>query len=76
MKGRSPNAEERKWMDAIAEFGCVVCHRTMEVASPPEIHHIHGKTEKDCHLNTIPLCYYHHRAGTDDLVATSRHPHK
>jgi len=31
LKGRQPTAEEKRWMNAAAEFGCVVCHRELGV---------------------------------------------
>ena len=76
MKGRTPSAEERKWMSAASEFGCVVCKKYMRIYSPAEIHHIDGKTKPLAHLNSIGLCYSHHRAGEDNERFTSRHPSK
>jgi len=63
-------------MNAITEFGCVVCKKNFRVHTPAEVHHIDGKTKPGAHLNTIPLCYNHHRGGQDDGLLTSRHPHK
>ncbi len=63
-------------MSAISELGCIVCRMTMSVTSPSEVHHLYGKTKPDSHLFSIPLCYLHHRAGEDNDLVTSRHPHK
>tara|TARA_R100001082_G_scaffold32635_2_gene16783 strand:- start:3394 stop:3714 length:321 start_codon:yes stop_codon:yes gene_type:complete len=76
MKGRTPNKEERKWMDLIASLGCIVCRLFYGCNSPAEIHHIDGKTKKEAHLNTIPLCYKHHREGINNCTCVSRHPFK
>jgi|TARA_R110000850_G_scaffold206196_1_gene332438 hypothetical protein len=76
MKGRTPTVEEKKWMSAISDFGCVVCKKFLGVTSPAEIHHIDGKTKPEAHFNSIPLCYLHHRAGEDNERFTSRHPSK
>tara|TARA_Y100000289_G_C3831139_1_gene103651 strand:- start:65 stop:364 length:300 start_codon:yes stop_codon:yes gene_type:complete len=76
MKGRTPTADEKRWMDAISQLGCIVCKRTMAVYTPAEIHHLEGKTSEGCHFKTIPLCYEHHRSGKDNILVTARHPHK
>lgn len=76
MKGRSANAVDKKWMDDITQLGCCVCHRQFNVTTPAEVHHIDGKTKQGAHLNSIPLCYKHHRSGEDNASYTSRHPFK
>ena len=76
MKSHSPTKEERDWMDAIRQMGCIVCLQEWDVITPAEIHHIAGKTKKYSHLLTIPLCYHHHRSGEDNERFTSRHPFK
>ena len=63
MKGRSANAVDKKWMDDITQLGCCVCHRQFNVFTEAEVHHIDGKTKEGAHLNSIPLCLRHHRAG-------------
>ena len=76
MKSRTPTRAERYWMDAIVTHGCCVCRNQYSVFTETEIHHIDGKTKAGAHLNTIPLCYRHHREGSDNDVYTSRHPYK
>ena len=76
MKSHTPTREEKDWMDQIQQMGCIVCFQQWEVVTPAEIHHIAGKTNKNSHLLTIPLCYNHHRAGEDNEIFTSRHPFK
>ena len=76
MKSHKATKDEQKWMDRITELGCCICLREFRVHTPPEIHHISGKTRVGSHFHTIPLCYRHHRGGGDNDHYTSRHPHK
>jgi hypothetical protein len=76
MKGRQPTAEEKRWMSDVASLGCVVCHREGKGNTPAEIHHLDGKTKLGAHFHIIPLCYFHHRQGSDTKLFTSRHPYK
>ena len=76
LSGRAPNKEEKEWIAAISELGCIVCLLEIETYTPSEIHHLDGKTKPDAHLKTLGLCYAHHRAGGDCALYTSRHPHK
>jgi len=76
LKGRNANATDKKWMDDITQLGCCVCLREFAVHSPAEVHHIDGKTKEGAHLNSIALCYKHHRGGEDNPSFTSRHPFK
>jgi len=61
MKGRTPTAEEKRWMNAICKHGCIVCWNTKGIWSPASPHHIDGKTKPDTHFKTIPLCGPHHQ---------------
>jgi hypothetical protein len=63
-------------MQCLLDHGCVVCEREFKVHTPPEIHHIDGKTKPNAHLNSIPLCTKHHRGGEDSEIYTARHPFK
>ena len=82
MKGRQPNKQEKLWMDSISQVGCIVCKLLYDAYTPAEIHHIDGKTKKasedypGCHMLTIPLCYEHHREGSNNEMYVSRHPFK
>ena len=76
MKGRSPSVSEKKWMDDVRSLGCIVCRQEGKGHTPAEIHHIDGKTKLGAHFHVIPLCYYHHRQGSDIGQFTSRHPFK
>lgn len=63
MKSRAATIEDKKWMSAISELGCIVCKNLGYGFSPSAIHHIDGKTKKGAHLKTIPLCGAHHQTG-------------
>jgi hypothetical protein len=76
MKGRTPNAEEKRWLDDVASLGCIVCRREGKGHTPAEIHHLDGKTKAGAHFHVIPLCFFHHRQGSDTELFTSRHPYK
>jgi len=61
MQGRTPTAEEKRWLNAISELGCIVCWNEKGIRSPASPHHIDGKTKPGAHLLTIPLCGPHHQ---------------
>ena len=63
-------------MDSISQVGCIVCKLLYDAYTPAEIHHIDGKTKPGCHTLTIPLCYEHHREGSNNEMYVSRHPFK
>ena len=75
MKGRNPNSKEKKHMDRVSQLGCIVCYLQGFYGVPAEIHHIEGKTKPDTHLKVLPLCFEHHRMGSD-MEPISRHPYK
>lgn len=76
MKGRTPTAEERRYINAVTLVGCLICLLWEYVYTPPEIHHTDGKTKEGAHFKIIPLCLNHHRGGRDCERYTSRHPYK
>lgn len=76
MKGRTPTAQEKQWMDDVQSLGCIVCKQEGKGPTPAEIHHIEGKTKQGAHYHVLPLCYFHHRQGSDSELFTSRHPYK
>ena len=57
---KTANKAEREWMAAIAEHGCVACHKDGQ-HSPASVHHITQGYRRLGHLFTIPLCYDHHQ---------------
>jgi len=74
VKGRRPNAEERRWLSNIREIGCIVCRRELNLFSEASPHHIDGKTKPGAHLKTIPLCGRHHQIPGPGYC--TRHPDK
>lgn len=75
MKGRSPNKDEREFMDNMRQLGCIVCRNLGYGETPPAIHHMEGKTKQGAHFHVIPLCQRHHQeADTEkDKRWISRH---
>jgi hypothetical protein len=57
----------------LAELGCICCRLFEGVFSPCDVHHINGRT-KNGNQETIGLCYYHHREGSNCETHVSRHP--
>jgi hypothetical protein len=76
MKGRTPSASERRYIESAVAVGCVVCRIHHGVYTPCEFHHPEGKTKAGAHLLGFGLCYNHHRGGRDCPEYTSRHPYK
>lgn len=76
MQGRTASRADEERFAALVDLGCVVCRLYLRIYTPPEIHHLYGKTRVGAHQQTIPLCYRHHREGSDCKAYTSRHPHR
>ena len=76
VKGRNPNAKEKRQMDAVSQIGCIVCLNKGFPNHAVEIHHVYGKTKLDAHMHILPLCFDHHRGGKDAEPIISRHPWK
>ena len=65
MAKKRPNLAERKWMQQVADYGCIACHQD-GLNVPAEIHHIRKHTGmglRPSHFNNLPLCASHHRTG-------------
>ncbi len=65
MAKKRPNLAERKWMQQVADYGCVACEID-GLTRPAEIHHIRKHTGmglRPSHFDTIPLCSGHHRTN-------------
>ena len=76
MKGRNPTAKEKRHMDKVQRQGCIVCRRIGYGRRDAEIHHVIGKTKPNAHMMVLPLCFEHHRMGSDKPPYISRHPYK
>jgi hypothetical protein len=64
----SKTAAERAHLNAVGSLPCIVCRRLRLGESPAEVHHIReGQGRRRASdLETIPLCYPHHR-GQDGI---------
>lgn len=75
MKGRTPTADERRFMDAIAKLGCVACKKDGVDNAHVLIHHISGRTAPGAHMLVLPLCAEHHaHDDTDPAGRIGVHP--
>ena len=72
MAKKRPNLAERKWMQQVADYGCVACEID-GLTRPAEIHHIIDGERN--HMKVLPLCAIHHRNGSHN-PPISRHPNK
>lgn len=58
MTTKAERVRFRKMFDA----GCICC-KILGIYTPPQMHHILVGGHRSGHLNTIPLCLYHHQGG-------------
>lgn len=59
--------EEKRWLNDLAEIGCILCAHLGTPGTPAEIHHPRsgvGMGKKAKHFDAIPLCPEHHRGST------------
>ena len=65
MAKKRPTVAERKWMQQVADYGCIACNIDgLQVSA--EIHHIRKHTGmglRPPHTKILPLCASHHRTG-------------
>ena len=57
---------EKKYMDRVAEIGCIVCKRMGYEGTPAELHHPRtgvGMARRSSHMSVLPLCPQHHRGN-------------
>ena len=64
---------DRKRGEKLRELGCIACLNTMNVHTPPAIHHMEGQAKEGCHDLTIPLCPSHHQYKSNSSIWVSRH---
>ena len=65
MAKKRPTVAEKKWMEAVSNYGCIACHQD-GLNVPAEIHHIRKHTGmglRPSHFNILPLCASHHRTS-------------
>ena len=60
---RNVKKSEKRWLNEVAQLGCLVCKRMGYGETPAEIHHIRSGQGwgRASHYQTIPLCPEHHR---------------
>ena len=66
MAKKRPTVAEKKWMQQVADYGCIACEIDGKVSVPSEIHHIRKHTGmglRPSHTRILPLCSVHHRTG-------------
>lgn len=71
-----PTAIEQRWMDAVCEFGCIVCWREHQAKTPCAVHHPLSGGRRLGHLHTIGLCDPGHHQNSSTPAKISRHPNK
>ena len=65
MAKKRPTVAEKKWMQQVADYGCIACEKD-GLNVPAEIHHIRKHTGmglRPSHTSILPLCSVHHRTG-------------
>jgi len=73
VNGKKPNKQEQKWINAIKEYGCVICKKHRGVFTTPEIHHTTGGNN---HIDALPICFFDHNSRLRNDEVVSRHPYK
>lgn len=73
---RTPTVEERRWMDAITDMGCIVCWIDGFRGVPGAVHHLLRGGRRIGHLHSICLCDPGHHQGGAPMGLVSRHPWK
>lgn len=61
LKGRTPTADERRVMDALAKLPCTACWLHKHHQLIVSLHHVNGRTAAGAHMDVLPLCRWHHR---------------
>lgn len=68
MAKRNYTLKDKERADKLRDLGCIVCLNTLEIHTPPAIHHIDGQTKPGCHELTLPLCPKHHQEKCSYLL--------
>lgn len=61
MNGRTPTADERRFMDKMGKLPCIACLLNGQHTTEISLHHIDGRTKPCAHFKILPLCVYHHQ---------------
>ena len=54
-------AEDKRWIEAIVDFGCIACCLDGYPGTPPCVHHIVDFGRRMGHRFSLPLCPGHHQ---------------
>ena len=65
---------EKQRMATISRTPCIVCFLYLDMDTPAEVHHLIDTGRRLGHNDTIPLCFPHHREGTECEQYVSVHP--
>jgi hypothetical protein len=76
MKGKNPNAAEKRFHNQIASLGCIACFMDGRYMEEVSIHHIDGRTKPGAHMKVLGLCAGHHQDGTGIPGLVAVHPWK
>lgn len=60
-KGRTPTAEERRYMALLGALPCIACHIHGKTTYPVGLHHTDGRVAPDAHKRCLPICDNHHQ---------------
>ncbi|WP_066017938.1 Ref family recombination enhancement nuclease [Endozoicomonas atrinae] len=63
-------SEERDYLQAVAQLGCIACRKNGLPGTPAEVHHQRSGTgagRRASHFDTMPLCPGHHRFYDDAI---------
>lgn len=61
IKGRTPTADEKRVMTALARLSCVACALHGKDQPLISLHHIDGREKTGAHYRVLPLCKWHHQ---------------
>lgn len=61
LKGRTPRAVERRFMNLIGALPCVACYVHGVINYNVSLHHVDGRTADGAHSYVLPLCDCHHQ---------------
>ncbi|MGX1961032.1 Ref family recombination enhancement nuclease [Serratia liquefaciens] len=59
--GRTPTAEERRFMDKMGKLPCIACLLHGQKSYEISLHHIDGRVKPGAHKRILPLCVWHHQ---------------
>ncbi|HEY3591726.1 MAG TPA: Ref family recombination enhancement nuclease [Buttiauxella sp.] len=61
LKGRTPTAEEARFIQSIGSLPCIACYVHGVISHEVSLHHIDGRTRPGAHKKQLPLCKWHHQ---------------